>query len=667
MTGAICELYAACYGQTLRADSAAFTRGHALNYGKLCTVAAACLWSQTAMAQPAGVSEAADTLQTLSLEDLADLEVTSVSRTPQPLSSAPAAIFVITQQDIHRSGAQGIPDVLRLAPNLTVAQTGSGEYDISARGMSGNEAFQNFPNKLLVLIDGRSVYTPLFSGVYWDAQHVPLETIDRVEVISGPGAALWGPNAVNGVVNIITRNAAETPGAYARLTAGAEQTSAGLRLGSKLNDAAHYRVYVDGLWQSDTNTVGGPSANDSRRRLQAGFRFDAALSGRDAFVLQGDIYEGRKDQLGADQDIAGHNILARWSRSEPDGSELSVQGYYDYYQRLNEAQGVARLELSTWSLEAQQRFGLWNGHDIVIGGGMRSEDYTVTGTASLLFDPASRTLTRANLFIQDTVRLSDSVQLTAGLKAEDDPFEDVALLPNLRIAWTPFEDFLVWGAVSRAIRSPTPFDRDVRENVGGVLFLRGNEDFQSEQLIAYELGLRVQPVSNATVSGTFFHHDYDDLRSIEITDVTFLPLVWGNGMAGEASGLEVWADLDVTPWWRLSASYAYVDTDFAFKAGASGLGGVQQGGVDPPHRATIGSAFDLGALKADARLRYVDALTYSDVPSYIELDARLGWQIQDGVELAVVGRNLLDDAHLERPAPASLAPREIMAELRLNY
>jgi iron complex outermembrane receptor protein len=631
------------------------------------SLAAALTCAGPAFAQTETRGGQVDALQALSLEELSQLEVMSVSRTPQPLSAAPAAIYVITQQDIHRSGAQTLPEVLRLAPNLTVAQTASGEYDISARGMSGNDAFQNFPNKLLVLIDGRSIYTPLFSGLYWDMQHVPLETVDRIEIISGPGAALWGANAVNGVINIITRSSTETPGAFARVTAGTEHSSAGLSYGGQIDEIVHYRLYADGLWQDDTTNVASPSADDARQRIQAGFRVDVTPSGRDGFVLQGDIYEGRKDQAGTDQEIAGHNLLARWTRSALDGSESSVQGYYDHYQRTNEAQGVLKLDLSTYSLEAQHRLTLWNTHSLVLGGGARIEDYEIAGTQSLFFEPDSRRLNRANFFIQDTVQLTEQFELTAGLKVEDDPFDDVALLPSIRAAWTPSDDFLVWGAVSRAIRSPTPFDRDVQEVVGGVLFLAGDDAFRSEKLVAYELGLRAQPTSASSLSVSFFQHDYDDLRSIELTDVTVFPLLWGNGMEGEARGVEIWGDVDVTPWWRLSASYAYVDTNFAFKADASGIGGIAQAGIDPPHRATVGSSFSFGAINADAQLRYVDALTYSDVPSYIELNGRLAWKLQDGVELALAGRNLLNEEHRERPAPASFVPREIAAELRLSY
>jgi iron complex outermembrane receptor protein len=216
-----------------------------LKYGAICGVAAALAWTDPAVAQTLPTNDQVDTLQTLSLEQLAQVEVTSVSRSPQPLSAAPASIYVITQQDIHRSGAQTLPEVLRLAPNLMVAQTSAGEYDISARGFSGNDAFQNFPNKLLVLIDGRSVYTPIFSGLYWDMQHVPLSTVDRIEVISGPGAALWGANAVNGVINIITRGSAETPGLFARTAAGSEHNAAVLRYGGQLDDNAHYRLYLE--------------------------------------------------------------------------------------------------------------------------------------------------------------------------------------------------------------------------------------------------------------------------------------------------------------------------------------------------------------------------------------------------------------------------------------
>jgi iron complex outermembrane recepter protein len=382
-------------------------------------------------------AETASELAQLSIEDLANVQVTSVSKRAESVNQAPSSIFVITRDDIQRAGAVSIPEALRLAPNLEVFQTSASRYVITARGHNGAPAAQNFSNKLLVLIDGRTVYTPLFSGVYWDMQDLVTADIDRIEVISGPGATLWGANAVNGVINIITRTAAETQGGLVLLGGGPREQRLALRYGGKLSEALTYRLYAKTLRVDDTFTATGARSRDHWSKPQAGFRLDWTASGQDAVTIQGDIYEGHEAQTGAPSDkISGHNLLGRWSRALSPDAALQVQAYYDRAERGEEV-GGSGFRVDTYDLDFQHSFRLGARNDVIWGGGYRSFDYNITGTGGLQWSPASRTLTLYNLFVQDTLALSPNLHLTLGAKLEDDPYVDAEFLPNARLAWTP--------------------------------------------------------------------------------------------------------------------------------------------------------------------------------------------------------------------------------------
>ena len=602
-------------------------------------------------------------LQQMSIDQLGQVDVSSVSKSPQAIGEAPAAIYVISHDDIARSGATSIPEALRLAPNLVVARQSASAYVISARGMSGNPAAQNFANKLLVLIDGRSVYTPLYSGVYWDMQDVVLADVDRIEVISGPGATLWGANAVNGVINIITRSAADTRGALVEASGGSFERTGTLRYGGKVADDLAYRLYVQGIEDDATATAAAGSAGDRRWRVQGGFRVDWTGGARDQVTLQGDAYQGRHGQLGAaDERIAGRNLLARWNRATAADSNLQVQAYYDRTIR-HTLDGGGRFVLDAYDLDAQQSFALGSWNAIVAGGGARASRYHIRGAGGLDFDPNTRTLWLANAFIQDTATLTSHLALTLGLKLEKDPFGPVALLPSARLAWTPATGMLIWGAVSRAIRSATPFDRDVQESLGPTLYLTGSDDFRSEKLSAFELGARVQPAARLSISISGFHNVYDDLRSIEPAPGAFLPLRWGNGLHGTTSGIDGWADWQALDWWKLSASLSFIHEHYAFDPNASGLLGTSQIGSDPKHQATLRSAMNLGSgVTIDAELRHVGPFPSPHLPAYLELDGRLGWNVSSRVTLSVHGSNLLHHYHQEYPGTAGdLIPRQVSA------
>jgi len=607
---------------------------------------------------PIDLAQAPIDLASLSIEELGQIQVTSVSKRPEAVREAPSAIYVITHDDIARSGARTIPEMLRLAPNLQVQQDTASRYVITARGFSGNEDAQNFSNKLLVLIDGRSVYTPMFSGVYWDMQDVLPEDVDRIEVVSGPGATLWGANAVNGVINIATRKSSETQGGLLVVGGGSRERSASLRYGGRLGEAVTYRVYARAQKIGSTETLAGASAGDSWSRAQGGFRLDWTPGSSDVLTLQGDLYDGKSND-----DLAGRNLLARWIRVGQGGAELQVQAYYDRAER----HGV--LTVDTYDIDVRHSFSLGARQAVVWGGGFRHSPYKLGGSPTFFFVPTKGTLNLSNLFVQDSVTLTTSTTLTVGLKIENDPYLDAEPLPSLRLSWTPTDKAMVWAAASKAVRSATPFDRDVVEYLGNIRFLTGGGTFQSEKLTAYEVGARIQPSDRASFSVSTYYNVYDDLRSIEADPVTFLPLHWGNGMEGHTYGLEAWGEYRVAPWWRLVGGYSWLEKRLKFKPDSSGplLLGVKQAGDDPEHQASLKSSMDLGrAVTLDAAVRYVGALPDPRLPSYVELGASVAWNISDRVQLSLSGANLLHERVQEFPNGAAI-PRSVYADLRWRF
>ncbi len=609
-------------------------------------------------------------LDQLSIEQLANVEITSVSKAPQPLSSAAASIYVISHDDVIRSGAQSVAEMLRLAPNLEIMQTSPSGYQITSRGFNGSSSAQNFPNKLLVLIDGRSVYTPLYSGVYWDMQDVLPENVERIEVISGPGGTLWGANAVNGVINIITRKAADTAGGVLTLGAGDQYASAALQYGGKLDDNIDYRVYARDFWQRAFNSAPGVSSHDGWAKPQGGFRVDWSQA-QDLVTVSGDIYRGVEDQLGgSNQDLAGGNLTARWQHKLDDISSLQLLAYYDETQR-SAAGGGGAYVLNTYDLEAQHNFSIGSWNSIVWGVGDRIHDYRITdriGTAnSLTWSPGHRTLNLANVFAEDHIPLGDSVQLTIGLKLENDPYSGWSPMPSGRLAWQVSKTDTLWAAISRSVRSPTPFDTDVREFLGATNFLDGSLNFQPETVTAYEVGYRGELFSRLKLSVTLFDDEYDDLRSIELSPVTVFPLLWGNLIQGSVHGVETWVSYQALDWWRLSAGVSAQHEDLGFAPGASQLLGLAQAGNDPHHWASLRSSMNLPHdLNLELDARYVGALPNPHVPEYVEANARLGWKLSDTLSFALSGYNLLHGQHVEY-SPGDEIRRSVYLETRLRF
>jgi len=640
---------------------------------RLDLLAAAACYALAPSILPAQTTAASgDDLSRLSLQELSNLEVTSVSKAPEGLHRATASIYVITHEDILRSGATRLMEALRLAPNLLVTQTSATGYTVSARGLGGNPMAQNFSNKLLMLIDGRSVYSPLYSGIYSDAQDVQLEDVDRIEVISGPGATLWGANAMNGVINVITRPSYLTQGAVLDAAAGNQEEDLNARYGGRLDGDLSYRVYGLAFRRAAEDMAGGGSAHDAWNKGQGGFRTDWSTD-RDSATLQGDVYRAAEQQPGStDGSIAGGNVLTRYQH-RTERSEFQVQAYIDQTERFGPAgTGGGAFVLHTYDLQIQQSIEAGSSQRIVLGGGERLNDFAITSQAHLLFEPERRNLTQADGFIQDTLSLSRDLTLVAGIKMEDDAYWGWTPLPDGRLSWQMNPRTTVWAAASKAIRSPTPFDEDViEETAAGVVALTGNRLFRPETVLAYESGTRIEVSASLSTSVALFYNDHDDLRTIEFNPGTGT-YFWGNAMKGDTYGAEAWASWQVSDWWRLASGFTALREHFIFKPGASGILGVAQAADDPSSHADITSSMQLNhRLTLDATLRYVGALPSPALPHYVELNGRLGWRASDSVDLSINGLNLLHARHYELPPLPDVGGeaigRSVMAEARWKF
>lgn len=595
-------------------------------------------------------------LSRLSLEELAQVEVTSVSRRAESLTHAAASVYVITRDDIRRSGATSLPEVLRLAPNLSVQRLNSVDYAVSARGFNGYET----SNKLLVLIDGRSIYSTLHSGVFWDAYDVMLENVERIEVISGPGGALYGSNAMNGVINVITRSADQTDGLMMSGQAGEQDQVFSARIG-RLFDGGGWRVYGRLTGRGDTLTLAGEQANDAAEGLRAGARADWSL-GEMALTLQGDLFDNsvaiNEDALGTPTTVKGRNLLGRLTRPLA-GGELQVQAYADHFER-EEPSTRERATTLDLAFQHARDFG---DHQLVIGAGHRVVDssvFTAPGGASL--DPAERTLHLTNVFVQDQWRLSERLILTLGVKFEDNSFSGQEVLPSLRLAWETSGGDLFWGAISRASRTPNRIERDL--TLPG--FLEGG-DFHSETAVAYEAGYRARPRADLSFSISAFYNVYEELRTASLHPVTLFPVTLTNFGAGESWGVEAWGSYDVNPRWRIGAGVSTLTKDFTAPPG-SDITGLASVGDDPDYQVLLRNQAQLTErLALDTDLRAVGALSNTD--DYVEADARLGWRVTDRVELSLVGRNLLNDSHVETGDPLRRRAfgRSVYAGFRVGF
>ena len=608
-------------------------------------------------------AQSVEELRDLSIEQLSNIQISSVSKSAQPLSDAPAAIYVISHDDVMRSGAATLPEMLRMASNLEVAQIDATSYAISARGFNvGLNA--SLSNKLLVLVDGRSVYTPLFGGVYWDMQGVPPEDIERIEVVSGPGATLWGANAVNGVINIITRGSAETQGGVFEVGGGNLVRTASLQYSGRLADDLTYRVHAEGADYSAFQLPGGRDAHDGWTKPSGGFRLDWTPAG-DTVSLQGDIFHAHEDPSSS---VGGRDLVASWQHQLDGGSSLQLLAYYDKESRYV-ADGAGGFEIDTYDVELQHSFNLGGWNQIVWGLGDRVFSYAIENTAVSLF-PATRTLSLANIFGQDTISLADGLKVTLGLKIEDEPYTGIEPMPSARVSWKATDDILLWGAVSRAVRSATPVDRDIHEFLGPTDYLDGSPLFRPEKLLSYELGTRVQASPRVSFSVSTYYNIYDDLRTIGASSGPGgIPLMFNNQARGLVYGVEAWGSYGVTDWWRLSLGFDFQHQHIHFGANG-GIGGLDFVADDPNHQASLRSSVDFGhGVTWDATLRYIGALHHPAVADYAELNMRVGWQITPAVEVSVAGSNLLHDRHVEffEDGESDEVPRSFFIDTRWRF
>jgi iron complex outermembrane recepter protein len=618
-------------------------------------------------------------LTQVSLEDLMDIKVTSVSKKEQKMSQAAAAIYVITQEDIRRSGATNIPDLLRMVPGMDVDQINANTWAISTRGFD-----EQFSDKLLVLIDGRAVYTPLLGGVNWDTQDVPLEDIDRIEVIRGPGATVWGANAVNGVINVVTKSAGDTRGGLVSGAGGPDGQAYGLaRYGGTLKGSTSYRIFAKYVDHGAFPEQVGESGDDAWHLLHGGFRADSSISFKDSVTVEGDVYGGREgatiihifsidppvtNNLDERMSMSGGNILSRWNHTFSSRSDFSLQFYFDNYTRTGPESAETR---HTVDLDFVHHFAWGSRQDWNWGGGYRRTWDHELGTIDQSFTPPDPVLHLFSFFAQDTVTIDpDRVLLTIGSKFENSYFAGWDAEPSARLAWTPANWETFWAAVSRA--SHTPDQRATSLDAALAVFpdpngsatpvevvLFGNPKSPSEHLLAHEAGYRAQPLGRLSVDLSLFYDRYDHLQTVEPGTEVFqptpaparflAPLSFGNLMFGATEGGEVAASIKLTNRWTLSPSYAFLEMHLHTKP-TSGDTTTAPGtqGANPQHQAQLRSHLELfHGLAWDANAYFVSALPSDAVPSYTRIDSQLSWKFGERGEFSVVGQNLLRDHHLE--------------------
>ena len=635
-------------------------------------------------------------LGSLALEDLMKIEVSTVARKQQKMADVAAAVYVISQEDIRRSGATSIPEALRMAPGLNVARIGSSSWAISARGFNGRYA-----NKLLVLMDGRTVYTPMFSGVFWNVQDTLMEDIERIEVIRGPGAAMWGANAVNGVINIITKSARDTQGNLAIAGAGnLERGFAGFRHGGQIDEDTHYRVYGKAFDRAAAESRSGNRLDDDWRGGRSGFRLDKKLAGGDRLTVQGDIYSLKVGEtvhpyavltppygtpFAADDTAKGLNLLTRWQHRLDNQSEMTLQAYFDQAEfsapKLSET-------LQTFDIDFQHRLAPSLRHDIMWGVNVRHIRSRASNTTDIAFSPESHAYTNFSLFLQNDIALiPERLRLTLGSKLEKPHFGGTELQPNVRLLWTPNGSHSVWLAASRASRTPSRGETESRIAVTLVpstpplqVVTVPNPDLEAEKLTAYEIGYRTLLTNRLSLDIAAFSNRYSDQSQWSVGAPEFLatpvlhariPLAYVNaGSETRTRGVEIVADWRPLDWMRLEASHTWLRVNAPAPDGVN----TYVAGTSPTRQYALRWMMDLSAnTQFDFWLRRVGKLKSQDqeIRAYTELDIRLGYAVNKNLDLSLVGQNLLDRRHAEFSEtsiiPVSYIPRSVYAKATWKF
>ena len=589
-----------------------------------------------------------------------NLEVTSVSKAPEKLTEVASAIQVITNEDIDRSAVARLPEALRLAPNLQVAQVNAHDWAITARGFNGAPIGTNtLADKLLVMIDGRTVYTPLFGGVFWDVQNVLMEDIDRIEVVSGPGGTLWGANAVNGVINVQSKNTKETQGLFVSESLGTFlQDNVAVRYGGKLDSQLSFRVYGQLFDHRNTTLASGRDAQDHWNMTQGGFRMDYEVSRKDQFTVQGDLYGGKEDS--AVTYLNGQNLIAKWNHIFSQRSDLTVQTYFDRTHRNITGPDIVE-KLTTYDIELQHHFAIRRRHKILWGAGYRQMHNETRDSAGQLFNPSVRSLQLFNGFIQDQISLVPRrLELTVGTKLLYNDYTEFEFQPSIRLAWLPSIRQTLWAAISRAVRTPSRLDADLP-----IFRAPGIRPFQSEKLIAYEVGYRFQPTNRIFASLSAFYNTYDDVRSLDTNALSPSGLVFANNLAAKTWGLEFSGNILVRSWWKLRGGYTWLHKEFRTTSPLVIQGSELLEAQDPTNQLLIQSVMDLPKnFQFDLVGRYIDMIpTARPVPSYFSLDARVAW-VYKRFTFSLNGRNLLEDKHAE--LGTRTIPRSIYQKISLR-
>jgi iron complex outermembrane receptor protein len=625
---------------------------------------------------PAAAQERIPDLTDRSLEDLMNVRVTSVSKQEQKLSQTASAVFVISQDDIHRSGDRNIPDLLRMVPGMDVAQINGNTWAISARGLN-----EQYSNELLVMVDGRTVYVPTFGGVFWDVFNIPIDDIERIEVIRGPGGVVWGANAVNGVINIITKKAGETQGTLVVAGGGnLDQGFGTVRYGGKLGANTDYRVYTKYFNQNQLTDTHGQDGGDGWHLLRAGFRTDTSLSPKDTLMIQGDLYGGKENspslfmpsltspalqatilQVG----LSGGFLQSVWNHVYSSRSDTTLQVSYDRYRRTDNL----RESRNTVDIEFQHRFSWGNRQKIIWGSGYRYSASETHGNFTISLNPANLNTQVPSGFIQDEIALVPGrFYLTVGAKAEHNYFSGWGIWPGVRASWKQNNQNMFWAAISEAARTPATLEADVRLNFGSftngsgtpvVIGLRGNPDFKNENLVAYELGYRTTAISHVSLDFSTYFNAYDKQRTAEpgapfletnpLPVHLVLPVIYKNFQYGETHGFEISAGWKVNRRWSLSPGYALEQIHMHISAASQdATANASAEGSSPRQSAQLRSHVNLGpAVDWDTSAYFVGPLTAQSVPSYTRLDSQISWKISEMIALSIVGQNLLKNAHIE--------------------
>ena len=644
------------------------------------------LWSASNLARVAALllslawqangQKAARDLTEASLEDLMNIEVTTVSKKEQKLSQTPAAVFVITQEDIRRSGMTSLPDVLRMVPGLQVGQIQGGAWAVSARGFN-----DQYSNKLLVLVDGRSVYSPTDSGVFWDEQDTLLEDIERIEVIRGPGATLWGANAVNGVINIITKTAQNSRGALAIAGAGDQGQALGaFRYGGGLGNTGAYRAFVKYLDGRELWNVQGKPIAGGQRSLSAGFRTDWRLSGKDSLTVEGGLLQARYgseyslsrltppfkylDEVVAE--VQSGNILANWTQRQSDSSSTSLRVYFDRHHRADDS---FHETYSTIDVDFQHQLALFTSNDVVWGVGFRDSASNSRGSSSFSLSQPHYSTALFSGFIQDQWKLAeDRFSVILGSKFESNNYTGLEIQPGARFLWTPDNRHTTWVAISRAVRTPSVVDRELqvltgtfvgRGGIPTVIGLFGEPTVQSEDVLSYELGYRLQAKKRVSIDLAGFYNRYTHLETFEpgapflqsnpLPAHLVIPLRESNQMHGEGHGLEISSNWNVTGEWRLIPSYTWLKLDLKRDPTSQDTSSAPSiEGKSPRNGFQFRSNLDLSRkMQLDTAVYYTGALPAVAVGGYTRVDTRMGYRPRSDLDISFTGQNLQGGRHTE--------------------